>query len=83
MLTLTFPPDTQYQYAARDHILFCIDASQSMQTPAADVENEAGVIRGKSPLHQALDAVAKIERSKVITGPHDSVGVLLYNIDVS
>ncbi|BEI96575.1 hypothetical protein CcaverHIS631_0201640 [Cutaneotrichosporon cavernicola] len=72
---------SEYQYAARDHILFCIDASQSMQTPAADVENEAGVIRGKSPMHQALDAVVKIERTKVITGPNDSVGVLLYNVD--
>lgn len=54
-----------------------------MQTPAADVANEAGVIRGKSPLHQALEAVVKIERTKVITGPNDSVGVLLYNVDVS
>lgn len=54
-----------------------------MQTPAADTENEAGVIRGKSPLHQALEAVVKIERTKVITGPSDSVGVLLYNVDVS
>ncbi|KLT41005.1 SPOC domain-like protein [Cutaneotrichosporon oleaginosum] len=72
---------SEYQYAARDHILFCIDASQSMQTPAPDDKNEAGVIRGKSPLHQALDAVVKIERTKVITGPSDSVGVLLYNID--
>lgn len=53
-----------------------------MHTPLPDDENPAGVIRGKSPLHQALDAVVRIERSKIITGPQDSVGVLLFNVDV-
>ena len=54
-----------------------------MQRPQADEKNEAGVIRGKSALHQVLEAVVKIEKGKVITGPADSVGLLLYNIDVS
>lgn len=54
-----------------------------MQRPQADERNEAGVIRGKSALHQVLEAVVKIEKGKVITGPADSVGLLLYNIDVS
>ncbi|KAK8853185.1 hypothetical protein IAR55_003887 [Kwoniella newhampshirensis] len=74
---------SEYAYASRDHILFCIDASESMQTPFPDQDTPEGIIRGKSALHQALDAVAKIERSKVITGPADSVGVLLWNVDPS
>ncbi|WVW86165.1 hypothetical protein I302_108206 [Kwoniella bestiolae CBS 10118] len=73
---------SEYAYASRDHILFCIDASKSMQTPFPDMINEDGeLLRGKSALHQALEAVVKIQRSKVITGPADSVGVLLWNID--
>ncbi|WWD19602.1 hypothetical protein CI109_104064 [Kwoniella shandongensis] len=74
---------SEYAYASRDHILFCIDASASMQTPFPDVETPEGIIRGKSALHQALEAVVKIQRSKVITGPADSVGVLLWNVDPS
>ncbi|WWC72003.1 uncharacterized protein I206_105962 [Kwoniella pini CBS 10737] len=73
---------SEYAYASRDHILFCIDASRSMQTPFPDTTNEEDVlVRGKSALHQALEAVVKIQRSKVITGPADSVGVLLWDID--
>ncbi|WWC64593.1 uncharacterized protein I303_107204 [Kwoniella dejecticola CBS 10117] len=73
---------SEYAYASRDHILFCIDASRSMQTPFPDTTNEDGeLVRGKSALHQALEAVVKIQRSKVITGPADSVGVLLWNVD--
>jgi hypothetical protein len=37
----------------------------------------------KSPLHMALEAVLKVERGKVMSGPNDSVGVLLWNVDVS
>jgi ATP-dependent DNA helicase 2 subunit 1 len=48
----------------------------------ADEENPGGLIRGKSPLHQALDAVVGIERRKVVTGPQDSVGLMFYNVDV-
>lgn len=53
-----------------------------MQKPFPDQQNAQGIIKGKSALHQALEAVVKIQRSKVITGPADSVGVLLWNIDV-
>jgi len=73
----------QYAYAARDHVLFCIDASRSMQTPRPDTSNEGGLVRGKSALQQVLEAVADLERKKVITGPADSVGVMLWNVDVS
>lgn len=52
-----------------------------MHKPLPDEENEAGLIRGKSPLHQALESVSNIERNKVTTGPSDSVGLVLYNID--
>lgn len=54
-----------------------------MHTPSPDERNEAGIVRGKSMLHQALKAIVDIERRKVITGPSDSIGILLYNVDVS
>lgn len=54
-----------------------------MRIPQADDDTPEGAIRGRSPLHQVLEAVKKIEKSKVITGPADSVGLLVYNIDVS
>ncbi|WOO82294.1 ATP-dependent DNA helicase II subunit 1 [Vanrija pseudolonga] len=72
---------SDYQFANRDHILFAIDGSESMHTPMPDERNSAGVIRGKSALHQALEAVVRSERNKVVTGPADSVGLLLYNLD--
>lgn len=52
-----------------------------MHKPLPDEENAAGIIRGKSPLHQALESVSNIERNKVTTGPSDSVGLVLYNVD--
>lgn len=52
-----------------------------MHKPLPDEENEAGIIRGKSPLHQALESVCTIERNKVTTGPADSVGLMFYNVD--
>ncbi|RSH91860.1 ATP-dependent DNA helicase II subunit 1 [Saitozyma podzolica] len=72
---------SEYQYASRDHILFCIDASLSMHTPLPDRTNPEGLVRGKSALHQVLEFVADFEKGKVITGPADSVGVVLYNVD--
>lgn len=54
-----------------------------MHTPMPDEENAAGRIRGKSVLHQTLTAIVDIQRRKVVTGPMDSVGVVLYNVDVS
>ncbi|KAJ9122348.1 hypothetical protein QFC22_001769 [Naganishia vaughanmartiniae] len=37
--------------------------------------------KGKSTLHIALEVAHKVERAKALTGPHDSVGVLLYNVN--
>jgi len=54
-----------------------------MQTPRPDSSNPAGIVRGKSALHQVLEAVVDLQRKKVITGPADSVGVMLWNVDVS
>lgn len=39
--------------------------------------------KGKSPLHIALETVLAVERAKVLTGPSDCVGVLVYNVDSS
>ena len=64
-------------------MLFCIDASASMQAPRPDTTNPEGTIRGKSALHQVLIAVMDLQRKKVITGPADSVGIMFWNVDVS
>lgn len=48
-----------------------------------DPEDETQMIRGKSALHQVLESVVKFEKGKVITGPSDSVGLMLFNVDVS
>ncbi|ORX40593.1 SPOC like C-terminal domain-containing protein [Kockovaella imperatae] len=74
---------SEYAYASRDHVLFCIDASSSMQTPRPDMSTPEGIIRGKSALHQVMDAVMDLQRKKVITGPADSVGIMFWNIDPS
>lgn len=51
--------------------------------PRPDSFNPEGIVRGKSALQQVLEAVVDLERKKVITGPADSVGVMLWNVDVS
>jgi hypothetical protein len=43
--------------------------------------NTAG--KGKSPLHIALESVLGVMRGKILSGPSDFIGVLVYNIDVS
>ncbi|KAI9634077.1 SPOC like C-terminal domain-containing protein [Dioszegia hungarica] len=75
---------SEYQYASRDHLLFCIDASESMhkvRPKKEDTDEDEGPTRGKSALHQVLESVVRFEKGKVITGPADSVGLLLFNID--
>lgn len=57
-------------------ILFCIDCSESMQEPRDDPVYE-GV--ETSHLLAALDAAMRIQKRKVIVGPADSVGILLFN----
>ncbi|KAJ9102284.1 hypothetical protein QFC19_004832 [Naganishia cerealis] len=85
----------QFDFVTKDHVLFCIDASASMQDPLPDemfqdddfskftepdlAEKVRG--KGKSTLHVALEVAHKVERAKALTGPHDSVGVLLYNVN--
>jgi ATP-dependent DNA helicase 2 subunit 1 len=54
-----------------------------MHKPRADRHNPSGTVRGKSALHQVLESVVKLEKSKVITGPSDSVGFMVWNVDVS
>lgn len=39
--------------------------------------------KGKSPLHIALESVLGVMRGKILSGPSDFIGVLIYNIDVS
>lgn len=54
-----------------------------MHKPYPDTTDESGqLVRGRSALHQALDVAQQIQRAKVLSGPDDSVGLLLYNVDV-
>jgi hypothetical protein len=39
--------------------------------------------KGKSPLHIALESVLGVMRGKILSGPSDFVGVLIYNVQVS
>ena len=39
--------------------------------------------KGKSPLHIALESVLGVMRGKILSGPSDFIGVLIYNLDVS
>lgn len=38
--------------------------------------------KGKSPLHIALESVLGVMRGKILSGPNDYIGVLIYNIAV-
>ena len=66
----------QWFEGKRDVILFCIDCSESMQESRDDPLYE-GV--QTSHLLEALDAAMRIQKRKVIVGPTDSVGILLFN----
>ena len=57
-------------------ILFCIDCSESMQELRDDPMCEG---MQTSHLLEALDAAMQIQKRKVIVGPTDSVGILLFN----
>ncbi|KAG2017394.1 Ku70 [Coprinopsis cinerea AmutBmut pab1-1] len=60
----------------RDVILFCIDCSESMQElyDHPDYEDVK-----TSKLNRALDAAMQIEKRKILSGPNDSVGIMLFN----
>ena len=57
-------------------VLFCIDCSESMQESRDDPVYE-GV--KTSHLFTALSSAMQIQKRKVIVGPADSVGILLFN----
>ncbi|KAF8547934.1 Ku DNA-binding complex, Ku70 subunit [Imleria badia] len=68
--------DASFFEGKRDVILFCIDCSESMHTLRDDPVYENVQT---SHLLAALDAAMQIQKKKVIVGPNDSVGILLFN----
>lgn len=68
--------DTSFFQARRDVILFCIDCSESMQTLRDDPVYEDVQ---SSHLLIALDAALQVQKKKVLSGPNDYVGIMLYN----
>lgn len=66
------------QYFERKHdvILFAIDCSRSMLALHEDPKYEN---TKTSRLLTALDAAVQIQKKKVVVGPYDSVGIMLYN----
>ena len=60
----------------RDVILFCIDCSESMLKLYDDPKYEDVQT---SHLYTALEAAMQIQKKKIIVGPNDSVGILLFN----
>jgi ATP-dependent DNA helicase 2 subunit 1 len=73
--------DISYFEGKRDVILFCIDASESMQDlypdPAYADDEEEPVMT--CHLYTALEAAMMIQKKKVVVGPNDCVGILLFN----
>ena len=60
----------------RDVILFCIDCSESM----LELRDDPNYDNVKTcNLFTALEAAMHIQKKKVIAGPNDSVGILLFN----
>ncbi|KAG6917848.1 hypothetical protein DXG01_000753 [Tephrocybe rancida] len=60
----------------RDVILFCIDCSESMQDLREDPNYED---TQTCHLFTALEAAVQIQKKKVIVGPNDAVGIMLFN----
>lgn len=60
----------------RDVILFCIDCSESMLRLYDDPEYDDVQT---CHLFNALEAAVEIQKKKIIGGPNDSVGILLFN----
>ncbi|CAK5275225.1 unnamed protein product [Mycena citricolor] len=60
----------------RDVILFCIDCSESMLALYPDpTRNDAPTCH----VYTALDIALQLEKRKIIVGPNDAVGILLFN----
>lgn len=68
--------DSSLYDGKRDVILFCIDCSESM-TAVYDHPEYEGL--RTSHLYTALEAAMQIEKKKIIVGPRDSVGIMLFN----
>jgi len=60
----------------RDVILFCIDCSESMLKLYDDAKYEDVQT---CHLFTALEAAMQIQKKKIMVGPNDSVGILLFN----
>ncbi|KAI0029416.1 SPOC like C-terminal domain-containing protein [Vararia minispora EC-137] len=61
----------------RDVILFCIDCSQSMLSLYEDPVYED---IQSCHVRAALEAAVQISKKKVLVGPNDSIGIILYNV---
>ncbi|KJA25055.1 hypothetical protein HYPSUDRAFT_37999 [Hypholoma sublateritium FD-334 SS-4] len=61
----------------RDVILFCIDCSESMLKLYDDPKYEESV--QTCHLYYALDAAMQLQKKKIIVGPNDAVGIILFN----
>ncbi|XP_006458925.1 hypothetical protein AGABI2DRAFT_217743 [Agaricus bisporus var. bisporus H97] len=68
--------DTSFFEGKKDVILFCIDCSESMLELRED-SNREGI--KTCHLFTALEAAMQIQKRKIIVGPNDSVGILVYN----
>ncbi|GLB44737.1 putative ku DNA-binding complex Ku70 subunit [Lyophyllum shimeji] len=68
--------DISWFEGKRDVILFCIDCSESMHELRDDPNYED---TKTSHLFTALEAAVQIAKKKVISGPNDSIGIMLFN----
>ncbi|KAJ7129186.1 SPOC like C-terminal domain-containing protein [Mycena epipterygia] len=68
--------DASHLESKKDVILFCIDCSESMLELRQDpVDENVQTCHA----YAALDAAMQIQKKKVIVGPNDAVGILLFN----
>ncbi|OAX41910.1 Ku DNA-binding complex, Ku70 subunit [Rhizopogon vinicolor AM-OR11-026] len=72
--------DASFFEGKRDVILFCIDCSESMHELRDDPNYEDVKT---SHLFTALEAAVQIQKKKVIVGPNDSAGIVLFNTTCS
>ncbi|KAF5379661.1 hypothetical protein D9615_005809 [Tricholomella constricta] len=68
--------DAAYFEGKRDVILFCIDCSESMLELRDDPDYED---TQTCHLFTVLEAAVQIQKKKVIVGPNDAVGIMLFN----
>jgi len=68
--------DLSHLDGRKDVILFCIDCSKSMHALYEDPKYED---TQTCHLYTALEAAMQIQKKKIIVGPNDSIGILLFN----